>query len=67
MYSYEIEQLLKKKEFLLEVKEYMNILETSPQIYHHTYDKEKNLFQLKTDDRYDFKFKVKSMNNNFSR
>lgn len=59
MYSQEIKKLLEEKNYLLEVKEYMNILETSPQIYHHTYDKEKNLFHLKTDDRYDFKFKVK--------
>ena len=62
MYSYEIEQLLKKKEFLLEVKEYINILETSPQIYYANYDKDKDIFQINTDDRYEFKFKVKTRN-----
>lgn len=59
MYSQEIKKLLEEKNYLLEVKEYMNILETSPQIFYNAYDKEKNLFHLKTDDRYDFKFKVK--------
>lgn len=37
MYSNEIEQLLKFKNFLLTAKEYIKIIETSPQIDHIKY------------------------------
>lgn len=37
MYSNEIENLLKYKNFLLTAKEYIKILETSPQINHVIY------------------------------
>lgn len=59
MHSQEIKKLLEVKEHLLEVEEYINILQTSPQIYYHNYNKESEVFELKTDDNYDFKFKVK--------
>lgn len=62
MYSHEIEQLLKLKKYLLSIDEYINILQTSPQIYYVNYDKEKDMFELNTDDGYEFKFKVKARN-----
>lgn len=37
MYSHEIENLLKYKNYLLTAKEYIKILETSPQINHVIY------------------------------
>lgn len=59
MYSHEILDLLKKKKYLIEIKEYIKIIETSPQINNIKYEHHDDTFNIKTDDRYDFKFKVK--------
>ena len=67
MYSHEIKELLEIKKNLLEVEEYLYILKTSPQINHIKYESHNDTFSIKTDDRYDFKFKVKSRKNNFSK
>lgn len=58
MYSWEIEQLMKQKQYLLKVKEYLEILNTSPQINRVSYHKESDDFYLATDDRYEFTFKL---------
>lgn len=60
MYSYEIERLMKIKRYVINYSEYFEILNTSPQINHVSYDKENDNFKINTDDRYEFNFKVKS-------
>lgn len=58
MYSHEIEQLLKIKQNIISVSEYLEILSTSPQINHIKYDN--GGYQINTDDNYKFKIYVKS-------
>lgn len=57
MYSEEIKQLLQLKNELITVKEYLNIITTSPQINCIKYYD--NNFYLFTDDNYKFKLKIK--------
>lgn len=59
MYSHEIEQLLELKKNIITDKEYLKILKTSPQINHVKYDNYSSDFYITTDDKYNFKFKVK--------
>jgi len=59
MYSWEIEQLLRLRNYLLDVKEYLDICQGSPQITRIHYDCFNDDFTIDTDDRYQFKFKVK--------
>ena len=59
MYSYEIQQLLEIKNNLLELKEYIEVIRTSPQIDHIKYEDE--LFKLYTNDGYQFKLKIKEI------
>lgn len=58
MYSWEIEELLKLREYIISSKEYFKILETSPQIRDIYYKPYEDKFYIKTDDKYSFKFKV---------
>ena len=60
MYSYEIEQLLKMRNYLLSVKEYFYICDNSPQIARVTYNPFDDIFIIYTNDNYEFKFKVRS-------
>lgn len=59
MYSWEIQQLLDAKNFLLEYQEYLNIVRTSPQINYTEYLPYEDMLHITTDDHYDIKFKVK--------
>ena len=59
MYSYEIENLLKLRDYIISSSEYFEILNTSPQINNVKYDTGNDTIQIKTDDKYDFKIKVK--------
>lgn len=56
MYSYEIEKLLKLRNYLVSVQEYLEITK-SPQIDHIKY--ENDMFFLWSTDGYTFKFKIK--------
>ena len=56
MYSYEIEQLLKLRNNLVSIKEYL-IITSSPQIDHIKYDN--GLFYLWTNDNYKFVLKIR--------
>ena len=58
MYSHEIEQLMKLRNYLTSNKEYFNILDTSPQIKGIENKPIENNFYMWTDDNYNFKFKV---------
>lgn len=59
MYSHEIERLLKIRNYVISTSEYFEILSTSPQITNVKYDTGNDTIQIKTDDKYDFKIKVK--------
>ena len=56
MYSHEIENLLKMKNYLITVKEYLSIIE-SPQIKEVDY-KGNNNFYISTNDGYNFSFRI---------
>ena len=56
MYSYEIEELLKRRNNLVSIKEYIKIC-NSPQIDHIKY--ENDTFFLWSNDGYSFKLKIK--------
>lgn len=60
MYSHEIEEYLKLKEYVLEIKEYIEVVGSSPQINSIKYNNYENKFEIATDDNYNFKFKVKT-------
>ena len=62
MYSNEIQNLLEIRNYLLTVREYFYICETSPQIREISYNPFEDNFYINTDDRYKFKFKVKKEN-----
>lgn len=61
MYSEEIKQLLEYKKYILNLKEYSKIIDTSPQINFIKYDPYDDTFNVGTDDRYNFKFKLKKL------
>ena len=58
MYSFEIENLLKLRNYLISNKEYFEILNTSPQIKGVEYKPFENNFYLWTNDNYSARFKV---------
>ena len=58
MYSWEIDQLLKIKHYIISVSEYCEIVSSSPQINDVKY--ENGMFKLNTTDNYEFKVKVKT-------
>lgn len=57
MNSNEIEHLLKKKQYLLSVKEFISMLWTSPQI-RGIKTNEDGSYTIETDEQYNFNFKV---------
>lgn len=59
MYSWEIQQLMELRNYLLEVKEYLHICNTSPQIRYVHYDTFQDNFKIATDDMYEWIFKIK--------
>lgn len=58
MYSHEIENLLRLKNYLLNNEEYLSMVKTSPQINHIRYNDYSKFFEMWTKDNYSFKFKV---------
>lgn len=61
MYSWEIQQLLELREFLLSIEDYDKICRTSPQIVRITYHPFDDTFYIKTNDNYEFNFKLKKL------
>ena len=59
MYSWEIEQLLKLKKYILDVEEYFKICDTSPQIVRVTYNPFENNFRIITNDGFEWIFEVR--------
>lgn len=62
MYSYEIENLLKIRNYLLTSEEYIKMCNSSKQIKSITYKPFEDTFYIATEDNYNFKFKVKKKN-----
>lgn len=58
MYTYEIEQLLKLRNYLIDSEEYINMCMTSPQIKHIKYNPYENKIEISTNEDKYFKFKV---------
>lgn len=58
MYSHEIENLLRFKNYLLNNEEYLYIIKSSPQINQIKYDNFVKVFEMWTSDNYYFKYKV---------
>lgn len=59
MYSYEIDQLLKSKNYNINPETYIHICKTSPQIIRTKYEPYENIFNIWTNDNYHWTFKVK--------
>lgn len=57
MYSQEIQELINFKQQVITLNDYINIIQTSPQVDHILYQDEN--FNLFTTDNYHFKFKIK--------
>ena len=62
MYSWEIEQLIELKNYVITIQDYCEIIRTSPQIDHILYNQDH--FEMCTDDYYKFKFKIKEIKKN---
>lgn len=58
MYSHEIEQLLKIRNYLINSEEYLNVMKTSPQINEVKYSPYSDDFETWTSDNYYWKYKV---------
>ena len=57
MYSYEIEQLLHEREFIINIEDYKRIIASS-QICFIKYDPWDDSFIINTEDRYSWRFRV---------
>lgn len=62
MYSWEIEELLKLRNYILESDEYLYICRNSQQLDHIKYNPYEDNFEAWSTDNYYFKFKVKKKN-----
>lgn len=60
MYSYEIDQLLKNKAYIINANDYVKICKTSPQIDKIKYESFGNYFYIRTKDGYSWNFSVVS-------
>ena len=60
MYSYEIDQLLKNKSYIINANDYVKICNTSPQIDKIKYESFGNYFYIRTKDGYSWNFSVVS-------
>lgn len=59
MYTWEIDQLLKLKNYLLEIEEFEKICKTSPQIDRIGYNPYYDNYYIYTNDNYEAHFNVK--------
>lgn len=61
MYSYEIEEYLRERNYTLTPEETLQIINISlsTQIYYISYNSEYNFYEIRTRDGYTFKFGVK--------
>ena len=60
MFSWEIDQLLRKNQFIITSDEYAELRpQKNPQIERMTYNTATNRFYIKTNDGYEWEFEVK--------
>ena len=59
MYSHEVEQLLKIRNYLIVYKEFIQITKSSPQINHIKYNPFEDNIEMWTTDNYKFVLKIK--------
>lgn len=59
MYSHEVEQLLKIRNYLIAYKEFIQITKSSPQINHIKYNPFEDNIEMYTTDNYKFVLKIK--------
>ena len=59
MYSKEIQELINLRQQVITLQDYINIIQTSPQVDHILYNQDH--FEMYTDDYYKFKFKIKEI------
>lgn len=59
MYSYEIDSIMKQNDYTISANTYINIRSTSPQIIRTHYKAFGDYFEIYTEDRYYWKFKVR--------
>lgn len=59
MYSHEVEQLLKIRNYLITYKEFIQITKSSPQINHIKYNPFEDNIEMYTTDGYKFVLKIK--------
>ena len=59
MYSHEVEQLLKIRNYLITYKEFIQITKSSPQINHIKYNPFEDNIEMWTTDNYYFTLKIK--------
>lgn len=62
MYSWEIQELVELKNYIITIQDYINIIQTSPQVDHILYNQDH--FEMFTEDNYKFKFKIKEIRKN---
>lgn len=58
MYTWEIQKLMELKNYLISVREYLNICNTSPQIREVSYNPYEDKFMIYTEEGYKVHFKV---------
>ena len=59
MFSWEIDELIKYRNYLITIQDYINICKTSPQIYLYEYNGIEDKYHFKTKDKYEWYFKVR--------
>ena len=59
MYSWEIQNLMNYRNYLLYVKEYLEILDTSSQIDRCTYNCFSDDYYIRTNDSYEWNFRLR--------
>ena len=59
MYSHEVEQLLKIRNYLITYKEFIQITKSSPQINHIKYNPFEDNIEMYTTDNYKYVLKIK--------
>ena len=57
MYSFEIENLLRNSNYIIDAQTYLSICE-SPQIVRIVFNKDNNIFYIHTNDEYSFEFRL---------
>ena len=59
MYSFEIHELMTKRNYILTPEDYFEILENTPQIARVSYDAFSNKYHIWTDDGCDWEFEIR--------